>query len=347
MNIGLFDLEARLDRLTDNGDILPTLDALVPWESFREALEVIYAHERKSNAGRKPFDVVLMFKILILQALYNLSDDEMEFQIMDRLSFMRFLGLSIGDRVPDAKTIWLFRSKLEQFGLARELFERFNGFLAEAGFAARKGQIVDATIVHVPVQRNTPEENAAIKAGEPPVEKWSKAKRRQKDVDARWTQKRGVNHFGYKNHVEVDVGNKIIRDYRVTDASVHDSNVFEEILDEGNASKDVYADSAYRSVEHETALADMGFRPHLQRKGHRGHPLTDLEKRGNRTRSRKRSRIEHVFGAMWQKTGGFLLRTIGIKMAEVKIGLCNLAYNMDRYRILQMQAIKRMMEGIV
>ena len=347
MNIGLFDIEARLDRLTDNGDILPTLDALVPWESFRESLEVIYAHERKSNAGRKPFDVVLMLKIMILQGLYNLSDDEMEFQAMDRLSFMRFLGLSIGDRVPDAKTIWLFRSKLEQHGLVRELFEKFNGFLAEAGFVARKGQIVDATIVHVPVQRNTPEENAAIKAGNPPVEKWSEAKRRQKDVDARWTQKRGKNHVGYKNHVEVDVGDKIIRDYRVTDASVHDSKVFDEILDGSNTSKDVYADSAYRSADHEDALKRMGFRPHLQRKSQRGHPLTDWEKQGNRTRSRKRSRIEHVFGAVWQKTGGFLLRTIGIKMAEVKIGLCNLAYNMDRYRILQMQAIKQMMEGVV
>ena len=177
---------------------------------------MIYAHERKSNAGRKPFDVVLMLKILILQALYNLSDDEMEFQIMDRLSFMRFLGLSIGDRVPDAKTIWLFRSKLEQLGLVRELFAKFNSFLAEAGFVARKGQIVDATIVHVPVQRNTPEENAAIKAGNPPVEKWGEAKRRQKDVDARWTQKNGKNHFGYKNHVAVDVGGKFIRDYKVT-----------------------------------------------------------------------------------------------------------------------------------
>ena len=162
---GLFDIENRLEYLTENGDILPNLKKLVSWENFREELEVIYAHERKSNAGRRPFDVVMMFKILILQSLYNLSDDEMEYQIMDRLSFMRFLGLDLDSRVPDAKTIWLFRSKLEEHRLVRKLFDKFNAFLAQSGFAARKGQIVDATIVRVPTQRNTKEENEAIKAG--------------------------------------------------------------------------------------------------------------------------------------------------------------------------------------
>lgn len=192
---GLFDIYNRLEYLTENGDILPNLKKLVPWEDFRGELEVIYDHERKSNAGRRPFDVVMMFKILILQSLYNLSDDEMEYQIMDRLSFMRFLGLDLDSRVPDAKTIWLFRSKLEEHKLTRKLFDKFNAFLAESGFVARKGQIVDATIVRVPTQRNTREENEAIKAGNPPVENWSDAKKCQKDTDARWTQKRGKNYL--------------------------------------------------------------------------------------------------------------------------------------------------------
>ena len=138
---GLFDIYNRLEYLTENGDILPNLKRLVPWEDFRGELEVIYDHERKSNAGRRPFDVVMMFKILILQSLYNLSDDEMEYQIMDRLSFMRFLGLDLDSRVPDAKTIWLFRSKLEEHKLTRKLFDKFNAFLAESGFVARKGQL--------------------------------------------------------------------------------------------------------------------------------------------------------------------------------------------------------------
>lgn len=186
MQNGLFDIENRLDYLTENGDILPTLKKLVSWDEFRCDLEFIYAHERKSHAGRRPFDVVLMFKILILQSLYNLSNDEMEYQIMARLSFMRFLDLTLDSRVPDAKTIWLFRSKLEAHNRTRKLFDKFNAFLSESGFVARKGQIVDATIVKVPIQRNPRDENKAIKEGNPPVENWIEAKKRQKDTDARW-----------------------------------------------------------------------------------------------------------------------------------------------------------------
>jgi len=188
-----------------------------------------------------------------------------------------------------------------------------------------------------PIQRNPREENAAIKEGKPPVENWSEAKKRQKDTDARWVQKNGKNHYGYKNHVEADVKYKIIRDYKVTDASVHDSNVFEDILDENNTSRDVYADSAYRSAEHETELKEKNFRPHLQRKGCRGRALTSWEKQGNRTRSKIRSRVEHIFGAMRQRAGDVILRTIGIGAAEVKLGLRNIAYNMDRFCFLMRQ----------
>lgn len=336
---GLFDFQYRLDYLTENGDVLPQLKKLIPWEKFRGDLEVIHEKERKSNAGRKPFDVVLMFKIAILQSLYNLSDDEMEYQIMDRLSFMRFLNLDLDSRIPDAKTIWLFRARMEEHQLTRKLFDLFNGYLKESGFEARKGQIVDATIVRVPTQRNREEENTAIKAGNPPVGDWSKAKQRQKDTDARWTQKRKQSYFGYKNHVEADVKHKLIRSYAVTDASVHDSNVFEDILDATNTSKDVYADSAYRSEEREKTMKAKGLRPHLQRKGCRGRQLSEWEKQGNRTRSKIRSRIEHVFGAMRQRAGTVILRTIGIARAEVKLGLRNLAYNMDRFCTLKTQTV--------
>jgi transposase, IS5 family len=334
---GFFDIDNRLEYLTENGDMLPNLKELVPWENFRVDLSVIYDMNYEKKAGRRPFDVILMFKILILQSLYNLSDDEMEYQIMDRLSFMRFLSLELDSRIPDAKTIWLFRSKLEKHDLTKKLFDRFNSYLKESGFEARKGQIVDATIVRVPTQRNSRVENEAIKEGNPPIEQWSEPKQRQKDTDARWTRKRNQNFYGYKNHVEADVKHKLIRDYEVTDASVHDSNVFESILDETNTSKDVYADSAYRSEEHEDALKTAGFRPHLQRKGCRGHQLTGWEKQGNRTRSKVRSRIEHVFGAMRQRAGNVILRTIGLAKAKVKLGLRNLAYNMERFCTLMTQ----------
>jgi transposase, IS5 family len=257
----------------------------------------------------------------------------LEYQILDRLTFMRFLGLGPGERVPDAKTIWLFREQLKEAGLVGDLFKGFEQHLKASGFVARKGQIVDASIVSVPKQRNTREENALIKEGGKP-EDWSEPKHRQKDTDARWLRKNGKNYYGYKNHINVDVKNKLIRGYAVTDASVHDSQVFDDLLQEDNRSRDVYADSAYRSEESLEMLRRQGYREHLQRKGYRHRKLTDWEKRGNHTRSKIRSRIEHVFGVQAMMAGELVLRTIGIARAWVKIGLRNLAYNMFRFQTL-------------
>jgi IS5 family transposase len=334
MQTGLLDWQIRFDQLDIGGDPLPKLKNLVDWERFRAELEAVRDKERKSNAGRKPFDVILMFKVLVLQSLYNLSDEKMEFQIRDRLSFMRFLGLSLGDAVPDEKTIWLFREQLTEAGVIKRLCKEFDQFLEAKGFCARRGQIIDASIVEAPRQRNSREENRQIKEGQMPQD-WSDQKKRQKDTDARWTKKNGQNYYGYKNHINVDVKHKLIRDYEVTSASVHDSQVFEELLDEDNRSRDVWADSAYRSEEKLRELKRRKYREHLQRKGCRHKQLTDRETRGNRTRSRIRSRVEHVFGVQAMRAGDLILRTIGLIRAKAKIGLRNLAYNLDRFCVLQ------------
>lgn len=331
---GLFDLHIRFDRLDNkDGDPLSKLNEVMDWELFRSPLESIFEKERKSNAGAKGFDKVVLFKCLILQSLYNLSDDALEFQILDRLSFTRFLGIEIGEKVPDATTIWRFREELTNAGVVKELFRKFDTFLCQSGFQAKKGQIVDASIVSVPKQRNTRDENQRIKQGEVPAD-WQENKKRQKDTDARWVKKNGRTHFGYKNHIGIDVKHKLIRSYTVTDATVHDGHVFEELLDENNTSRDVWTDSAYRCEENLAMLKGRGFREHLQRKGCRFRKLTEWERQGNRTRSRIRARVEHVFGVQVQKAGNLLLRTIGIIRAKTKIGLRNLAYNLDRFRIL-------------
>ena len=333
MQPGLFDWQNRFKKLNKNGDPLLKLNTVIQWESFREALEIVRAREKKNHAGAKPYDVVLMFKVLILQSLYNLSDEAIEYQILDRLSFMRFLGLRLGSRVPDAKTIWLFREQLTEAGLAEELFRQFETVLEESGFAARKGQIIDASIVQAPKQRNSREENAQIKQDEIPQD-WEEAKRRQKDIDARWVKKNAKSYYGYKNHVNVDVKHKLIRTYAVTDASVHDSTVFDELLGETNTSAEVYADSAYRSEESIQLLQKRRFRERLQRKGCRNRTLTKREKQGNKTRAKIRCRIEHVFGVMAIMAGSLIVRTIGIIRARAKIGLRNLAYNINRYALL-------------
>lgn len=330
---GLFDWHDRFEQLEDGGDPLVKLNKVVKWDMFAADLRTIRDKERKSNAGRKPFDVILMFKILILQSLYNLSDDQTEFQIRDRLSFMRFLGLSLHDRVPDAKTIWDFRNQLTEAGLTHKLFKKFDKFLRQNGFAAKKGQIIDASIIGAPKQRNSRQENQQIKEGEIP-ENWSENKKRQKDTDAKWVNKNGQNRFGYKNHIEIDVKHKLIRKYEVTDAATHDSQVFEVLLDKKNSSKDVWADSAYRSAEKLEHLSSNKYREHIQRKGYRNKKLTKWELAGNYTRSKTRSRVEHIFGVQSQRAGSLIIRTIGIVRAKTKIGLRNLAFNIDRFCLL-------------
>src|SRR6195256_5747436 len=173
---GFFDVERRLEAISAKGDPLETIKKIVPWEDFRADIEAVTEtkpEERKSNAGRKPYDTILKFKIVVLQSLYNLSDEQTEFLIRDRLSFMRFLDLGLEEAVPDATTIWLFRESLAQAGLVDKLFDRFSQHLGAKGYIARGGQIVDASIVSAPKQRNTKEENEAIKAGETP-EDWQK-----------------------------------------------------------------------------------------------------------------------------------------------------------------------------
>lgn len=332
----LFGLEFHLRDLDRNGDPLARLDALVEWEIFRPTLRLIRDRPRKSNAGRPPFDEVLMFKILVIQSLYNLSDDATEFQIRDRLSFLRFLGLNIGQPVPDSRTIWLFREQLTEAQLIESLFARFNDYLAECGLLARKGQIVDASIVAAPRQRNTREENAMIKEGRtPPHWEEKPEKLRQKDVDARWVTKNDVNYYGYKNHVCIDVKHKLIRAWAVTDASVHDSQIVGELIDETNTSGDFWADSAYRAASILEQLEQWGLREHVQRKSNRGRALGAWEKSGNRTRARTRARVEHIFGAQIMRAATLVVRTIGIVRARAKIGLRNLTYNLDRFAMLR------------
>ncbi len=169
--LGFFDLSNRYAGLDKFGDPLVLLKAKVPFENFRSELKAIWRtspEQRKSNAGRPPFDEVLMFKVLTLQQLYNLSDDGLEYQIRDRLSFMRFLDLGVEDRVPDAKTVWLYREKLVEAGMMKTLFDKFDSYLRDNGYLAMGGQIVDASIVPVPRQHNKRDENETIKAGETP-----------------------------------------------------------------------------------------------------------------------------------------------------------------------------------
>lgn len=338
--LGFSDLDKRYRSLDAKKDPLVFLNEVVPWEDFRARLSAVWRkpdEERKNAAGRKPWDEIVIFQTLVLQALYNLSDDQLEYQICDRLSFMRFLGLGLADRVPDAKTVWLYREKLAQAGLVEALFEAFDAHLKSRGYLAMGGQIVDASIVSAPVQRNSREENKAIKDGDPPVA-WKPNKTAQKDVDARWTKKHGKSYFGYKNHVNIDRKHKLMRRYTVTNAAVHDSQTLDALLDPHNTASDVWADTAYRSKESEERLAQKGLRSRIHRRASKGKPLSQRAQEANRRRSKVRSRVEHVFGHQHTSMGGKIVRTIGLVRAKAKIGLMNLVYNISRLAFLERTA---------
>ena len=331
--------QRRREKLEGSMDRLSPLNELIPWELFSECLAPLEKKERKSNAGRKPIDRLQLFKMLILQQLYNLSDDQTEYQIHDRASFRRFVGLAPEQEVPDSKTVWLFRQELTHAGLIDALFERFSVFLNESGYQAQGGQIIDATIIPVPIQRNGKEENKQIKAGDHPPE-WSDQphKLSPKDTDARWTKKNNTSYFGYKDHVNIDAKHKFIRVHAVTDASVHDSQMFAQVLDIDNEADDIWADSAYSSVNVEAVLAILGYISHIHERGYRNHPLTEAQKASNREKSKTRARVEHVFGYWVTCMGGKLVRYIGLKRVQAHQGLKALSYNLSRYVFLQQQA---------
>ena len=327
-------MEERLLKLTNVKDPLVRLKSLVNWEQFRPLLAEL-RKEPKGKGGRPPFDYLLMFQILILQRYYNLSDDQTEYQILDRMSFMRFLGLKISDKVPDSKTIWLFREELTKRGLIEKLFEIFLQSVEKAGLILHEGSIIDASFVEVPKQRNSREENEKIKAGSPPTD-WSENKKEQKDVDARWTKKNNETFYGYKDHVKTDSKSKIITKYGVTSAAVHDSQMLETLLDERDEGKPLNADSAY--ADQSEILNRKKVIAVIHEKGYRNKPLTEEQKASNREKSTIRVRVEHVFGFIENSMGGSFIRSIGKTRATGIIGLMNLTYNICR--ALQINQIK-------
>lgn len=327
----LFSEHYRLEKLSKQGDPLERLNTVVDWEYFRETIERI--HKKKMvTAGPKPYDPILMFKILILQRYYNLSDNQIEYQILDRLTFCRFLGLTLNDKVPDEKTVWDFRNKLIEKGLEKELFEKFSSLLESHGLIAHEGKIIDASFVEAPRQRNSRDKNKEIKEGKTPKD-WDKHpnKKRQKDVDARWTRKNNQNYYGYKNHAKVDNKHKFIDTYTTTDASVHDSQVLDELLTKKDKGQNLWADSAYTGEEQEKTIKKYRVKNKIHEKGYKNRPLTEAQKESNKEKSRTRARVEHVFGFMEQSMNKLYINSIGIKRAIGFVGLVNLTYNLFRY----------------
>lgn len=349
---GFFDVDERLKRLSDLGDELEAYAGTVDFEMFRLELDMALGYSDGADGGRPPYDPVMMFKILVVQAHNNLSDERSEFLINDRLSFMRFLGLGLGDRVPDARTIWAFRERLVKANAIERLFVRFDQAVRAAGYIPMSGQIVDASLVAAPKQRNSEEEKQAIKAGRIPEEwKDKPAKLRQKDRDARWTVKYtkakprkdgslpavdiAIPLFGYQNHISIDRGFGFIRKWAASDAAAYAGRLLRHgMLDKTNTAGGVWADTGYRSQKNEKFIARNGFASHVHRKKPKGKPMPEAVRRANNTKSKVRARVEHVFAEQKDRMHLFIT-TIGIARATIKIGMTNLVYNIKRLIFLR------------
>ena len=329
---GLFDEQDKMDRISKLGDPLERLNQSIEWSLFRPLLKGVFAKEVKGPGGRPPFDYVMMFKILILQEYFGLSDEQLEFQITDRFSFMRFLGLGIYSKVPDSNTIWNFREQLSKEDSVKKLFDIFHKELTKQGMIINKGKIVDASIIDAPVQRNSREENKELKEGKIPAA-WQDnvQKLSHKDTDAKWVTKNGEDRFGYKNNIKVDSKKKFIDNYNVTDAAVHDSISVKPVLSKKDRGQTLHGDSAFTGEAFEKAVKKCGMINKIHEKGYRNNPLTEQQKQRNNTKSKIRARVEHIFGHVYQRVGSPIIRTIGIVRAKVKIGLMNLTYNLCRF----------------
>jgi len=330
MQISFFDESNRRQKLSQLGDCLEQLNAIVNWQIFVPVLDRAIPRTDNGKGGRPPFSNLLMFKILVIKRLFNLSLDQTEYQINDRISFMRFLGFGIEDRVPDAKTIWLYEDLLSKSEAGKEIFDLFFEAIAEKGYITKAGSIVDATFIEAPKRKNTKEQRETLKKGEIP-EEWADPEHPQKlmqrDTDATWTMKGNEAHFGYKDNVKVDLDSKIIMDFRVTTASTNDVKAAEGIFNKDD--KVAYGDAAYPSIELPEGVLNM-----ISEKANRNHPMTEEQRLNNHQKAKLRCRVEHVFAGMVKMTGGTNIRCKNLSRATFSISMMNLLYNMRRVIIL-------------
>jgi IS5 family transposase len=318
------------------GDPLAEIEAAIDFVALAAEVDRVAPRPESLQGGRPPFPTETMVRILVLKRLYNLSDEQMEYQLLDRMSYKRFCGLSNATNIPDRTTVWTFENRIGQAG-AKAIFDGVAAQLLKKGFIARGGQIIDATLVPAPKQHFTKDDKDVLKEGAMPAD-WSPAKRRQKDLDATWTKKHGKSHFGYKLSVNVDKRHKFIRRIVTDTASTHDSQHFEAVMDPANTSRDVYADRGYPSEEREAWLKANGYRNRIQRKGHRNKPLSEAQQRHNHRIAKTRARVEHAFAAI-EQMGGKLIRTIGQARANFAMTLMAACYNIKRLAYCQRAGI--------
>lgn len=332
----LFASDAHRKKIDTLGDPLTQIESYIDFAALAAEVDAIAPRPLSPRGGRPPYPTETMVRIVVLKRLYNLSDEQMEYQLLDRMSYKRFCALSDATNIPDRTTVWTFENRIGEAG-AKALFDGVSAQLLKRGFIARGGQIIDATLVPAPKQHNSRGDKELIDKDAMPVG-WKPAKRRQKDIDATWTKKHGKSHFGYKLSINVDKQYKFIRKIETDTASTHDSQHFDNVFDASNTSRDLYADRGYPSEAREAWLKKNGCRNQIQRKGKRNTPLSKCQQRRNHRIAKTRARVEHVFAAI-EQMGGKLIRTVGQARANFAMTMMAACYNLKRLVYVRKSAI--------
>lgn len=323
----LFADAAHKRKIESLGDPLQLIARHIDFAQLTQTIDTLLPRGDASRGGRPPYPTEVMVRILVLKHLYKLSDEQTEYQLLDRMSYRRFCLLQDSATIPDRNTIWHYQQRLGVDGVTA-LFQAMDNQLLRHGYLARCGQIIDATLVSAPIQHLTKKDKEQLDQGDIP-EDWSAAKRRQKDLDATHTKKHGKSYHGYKLSICVDVKHKFIRKMTTGTASEHDSRHFDEVIDEGNTSLDVYADRGYPGARRSEMLKVLGYREHIQRKAKPNQPLSDCQKGRNKRIAKTRARVEHPFAQM-RHMGGKIIRTIGQARATVAMTMMATCYNLKR-----------------
>ena len=298
-------------RLNPDAPLLKLLRA-VDWRPLERKLEKLYVE----GVGRPAFPPLALFRVLVLQRLYNLSDPAMVEQLRHNFLFLRFAGLSLEDAVPDDTTLVVFRRRLTEAGLEEWAFRHFTKQMERKGLLIKQGTLIDATVVEAAVKRE-----AKGRDGSP------------QDVDAEWGGKGGKQVFGYKAHAAVDEDSHLIRSVEVTSANVHDSQAFEAVCPK--ETKSVCADKAYDSAERRRRLKERGIAARILFRGRRGKKLLGAQVRLNRMWAKRRGKVEAAFCSLKRWCGMPRIRYLGLEGARLQVYMAALAHNLKRMMKLE------------
>ena len=325
----LFIQEHRQAKLGSYVAKLATMDELIDFSSIAAAVDAAAPRADRARGGRPPYATEIMVRLVFLQSLYNLSDEDCEHQVLDRMSFQRFCRVDGLLNIPDARTLWTFKQRLAKDGLGgRAIFDSVSQQLQQHGFIPRGGQIVDASIVQAPITQANTQEREALNQGQAP-QGWSAKKLRHTDRDARWTKKHGKSFYGYKLHANTDRRYKVIRQVKVTAANVDDGQTLKDVLDKANTGARLMADRGYDSQANRELLEGKGLRDDIARRAKPGQQARQRLDARNKTINRSRARVEHVFAGLTQ-LGGKVVRAMTLARNELAILVKCAAYNARR-----------------